>query len=106
MKILRDAETERLALLAEECGEVVRAVGKVLRHGYDQSSPFGGPDNRAGLAEEIGDVLVAVEMLLCAGDVDRESVRLAALGKAERVEEYLHHSSARDVLKRLEELSR
>ena len=31
---LTPAETERLAILAEECGEVIQAVGKILRHGY------------------------------------------------------------------------
>jgi hypothetical protein len=32
---LTDAEAERLALLAEECGEVVQVIGKILRHGYE-----------------------------------------------------------------------
>lgn len=31
---LSPAEVERLALLAEECGEVIQTVGKILRHGY------------------------------------------------------------------------
>ena len=30
---LTPAEAERLALLMEECGEVVQIIGKVLRHG-------------------------------------------------------------------------
>jgi len=36
---LSPAEAERLALLAEECGEVVQAVCKVLRHGYESTNP-------------------------------------------------------------------
>ena len=31
---LTPAEAKRLALLAEECGEVLQAIGKVLRHGF------------------------------------------------------------------------
>ena len=30
------AAAERLAVLAEEAGEVVQAVTKILRHGYDR----------------------------------------------------------------------
>ena len=38
---LTPAEAERLAMLAEECGEVVQIVGKILRHGYDSQHPDG-----------------------------------------------------------------
>ena len=36
---LTPAEAERLAMLAEECGEVIQMVGKILRHGYDSYHP-------------------------------------------------------------------
>ncbi len=45
---LTPAETERLAILAEECGDVIRIIGKILRHG--------GPTNRDLLEAEIGDI--------------------------------------------------
>lgn len=32
---LTDVEIERLGLLAEECGEVLQLVGKILQHGYE-----------------------------------------------------------------------
>lgn len=31
---LKPSEAERLACLIEECGEVIQAAGKILRHGY------------------------------------------------------------------------
>ena len=31
---LSPAEVERLAILAEEMGEAIQVIGKVLRHGY------------------------------------------------------------------------
>src|SRR5579872_899269 len=37
---LTPAQIERLALLAEECGEVMQAVSKILRHGYESRNPF------------------------------------------------------------------
>lgn len=36
---LTPAEAERLAMLAEEAGEIVLAIGKVLRHGYESRHP-------------------------------------------------------------------
>ncbi len=38
---LSPGEIERLAILAEECGEVAQAVGKVLRFGWKASRPTG-----------------------------------------------------------------
>lgn len=49
---LTPAEAERLALLAEECGEVIQAIGKILRHGYESRHPDGGPTNREALERE------------------------------------------------------
>lgn len=36
---LTPAEAERLAMLAEECGEVIQVIGKILRHGYNSHHP-------------------------------------------------------------------
>lgn len=66
---LTPAEAERLALLAEECGEVIRAIGKVLRHGYENTHPDGGPTNREALESECGDVYHAMLRMWAAGDM-------------------------------------
>jgi hypothetical protein len=42
---LTPAETERLAWLIEECGEVVKAGSKILRHGYYSYDPSD-PDHK------------------------------------------------------------
>lgn len=36
---MTEAEKERLAMLAEECAEVIQVVGKILRHGYESYHP-------------------------------------------------------------------
>lgn len=54
---LTPGETERLAMLAEECAEVVQIVGKILRHGYDSYHPENQAlTNKDLLANEIADV--------------------------------------------------
>jgi len=36
---LTAGQAERLAMLAEECGEVIQIIGKILRHGYAGHHP-------------------------------------------------------------------
>jgi NTP pyrophosphatase (non-canonical NTP hydrolase) len=88
---LTPAEAERLALLMEECGEVVQIVGKILRHGYDSTHPNGGPTNRELLARELGDLRAAYFLMLRELDVSAASVARACSDKAAQVVKYLHH---------------
>ena len=61
---LSPAEAERLAMLAEEAGEVIQIVGKILRHGFESYHPDNpGNTNRDLLADEVCDFLAVVEMM-------------------------------------------
>lgn len=86
---------ELLAILAEECGEVTQRVGKVLRHGIDNHSPYNGDSNRSSLEDELTDVLTLVELLSRAGVIDRDRIHGSIPGKLERLGRpgILHHSS-------------
>lgn len=54
---LTPAEAERLAMLAEECAEVIQIIGKIQRHGYDSYHPNDPrTTNRDLLAKELADV--------------------------------------------------
>lgn len=90
---LSSAEAERLALLAEELGEAVQTVGKVLRHGYESHHPYGYKpgSNRDQLEMELGDVKAAVDMMCEAEDLSGVAMTLHSEGKRERVKQYLHH---------------
>jgi NTP pyrophosphatase (non-canonical NTP hydrolase) len=88
---LTPAEAERLALLAEECGEVIQAIGKVLRHGYESRHPDGGPTNREALEKEIGDAHHAIIRMGNAGDISGNAVLRHADDKEKNVAKYLHH---------------
>ena len=37
---LTEAQEERLAMLAEEASEIVKACTKILRHGYQSTNPY------------------------------------------------------------------
>jgi hypothetical protein len=89
---LTPAEAERLALMAEECGEAVHIIGKILRHGYESYNPDGGDEtNRQLLTAELGDIYAGIKMLADAGDLKMIEVLDAADDKAKRVRQYLHH---------------
>lgn len=88
---LTPAEAERLALLAEECGEVIQAIGKVLRHGFESTHPDGGPTNREALEREMGDVYHAMVRMCGTGDLDWNAVTQRADDKARSVVRYFHH---------------
>lgn len=75
---LTPAEAERLAMLAEECAEVITEVTKILRHGYEswnpddpeaQASPSS-KTNRHTLRLEIIDVHAVMQAMFEAGDFE------------------------------------
>lgn len=88
---LSPAEAERLALLAEELGESIQAIGKILRHGYESRHPDGGPTNRESLEIELGDVRHAINRMTASGDLIEKNIEDRSLKKAISVEKYLHH---------------
>ena len=90
---LTNAETERLACLAEECAEVIQVVGKILRHGYADSSPddITHTDNRKHLERELGDLRYWIDEMWDCGDVSKEQIHKHADEKAIRVKRWLHH---------------
>lgn len=88
---LTPAQAERLAILAEECGEVIQVVGKILRHGYNSVYPVTEEHNTTRLEQECGDVRAAIIMLCDAGDIVKQCVHDAADRKLVRVKQYMHH---------------
>ena len=89
---LTPAQTELIALLMEECGELVQACGKILRHGLDSFHPDTEISNREALVHEMGDVTAAMKMLCNNSIVDKEIVFEKSVNKLKRVREYLHHA--------------
>jgi len=89
---LTDREMELLFMLSEEAGEIVQAVGKLLRHGAEEGHPDGGPNNRAALSKEIGDLIGVVDhmaknttLLITDGIADSRYTKM------ERANRYTHH---------------
>lgn len=85
------AEIERLTLLSEEAAEVIQAVAKIMRHGWQSHHPScPGFDNREQLAKEIGDFRGAVALLVQAHELTTQEYQMHAVSKLRRVQKYLH----------------
>lgn len=90
---LSPAELERLAMLAEECGEVIQIVNKIIRHGYDLCHPARlHIDNRSMLAHELADLYAVARRMVHEKDISGGWQLGAAEAKAwERKLQYAHH---------------
>jgi len=97
---LSEAEEERAALFIEENGEGLQAIGKVIRHGYESFNPFD-PDkitNRTTLTKEVGDMLIAIELMLSAGDIDPYILMHHIRQKVNKMRPYIHCEENLDAL--------
>lgn len=96
---LSPAEVERLALPVEEMGEVLRMIGKVMRHGYSSSNPLLNDDNndrltnREELQKEVGDLLFALRLMGESRDIDLGKVDAYAESKGNRIWKWMHHNT-------------
>lgn len=83
-------QTERLAILIEECAEVQQIACKILRHGYTSAHPAGGPINMCLLEKELGDLKVALYLLLNATDVNERAINYHYAKKLDSIMTYTH----------------
>lgn len=86
---LTPGEAELIALLLEECGEVVQVCGKILRHGIWSYHPETREVNRDLLIKELGDVLAAIHLV----GFPPEKLEQAKRTKLAKVGKFLHHNT-------------
>lgn len=87
-------QAERMAILLEESGEVVQAIGKIQRHGWNATRRSLGAihvyDNRKQLEEEIGNLYAIIDRMVNAGDIDRDHINAAAMEHNEKLKGYTY----------------
>ncbi len=90
---LTEAEQERLSILIEECGEVIQAGCKILRHGYESYNPKipNSETNRQGLEREIGDLMHAIQRMEVSRDLSASEIVERRNSKPFHIKQYLHH---------------
>lgn len=74
---------DAMAILIEECSEVIQAVSKCFRFGID--GQYNDRTNRARLEEEIGDLLAMIDILEYQGVVNRRALAVHKTNKFEKL---------------------
>lgn len=93
---MRNKETV-MAVLQEECAEVIQAVSKIYRFGLDNS--WNGVTNKQSLVTEIGDVLALIDILINETDINisEDEVINAIELKREKLKIFLPSGSEHDI---------
>lgn len=79
---------EVMDILQEECAEVIQAVSKVNRFGFDNYKPGKPKTNREHLEEELGDMLAMVDIMLEQGIVTATHLEIAKHAKIEKLKKW------------------
>ena len=89
---MRNTQTV-MAVLQEECAEVIQAVSKINRFGMHDE--WQGVTNRQSLITEIGDVLAIIKVLMEETDINitEGDLEVAIGAKLKKLEIFLPHES-------------
>lgn len=79
---------EVMDILQEECAEVIQAVSKIRRFGYETRWPEEGPTNRYHLETEVGDLLAMIGILIENGIISDSNVNHARMNKIAKLKKW------------------
>jgi len=85
---MTDKILEALGILQEECAEVIVEVSKCRRFGIDSENYTTKELHKDMLAQEIGDVMCMVEILVEQGVINRAELILARERKREKLKRW------------------
>jgi len=81
---------EAIELVIEEASEVIKALTKIARFGFDANYPDG-TSNTAALQQELGDFSLATDILVENTRVSHNDIRMAKIQKYARIVHHLHY---------------
>ena len=77
---------EILTITQEECSEVIQVVSKGRRFGFDIE--YNGVTNRQKLTQEVGDVLVMIDLMVANNILSLDSLEVAKQHKIEKLKQW------------------
>jgi NTP pyrophosphatase (non-canonical NTP hydrolase) len=85
-----ESELEILNLITEESAEVIQAISKIQRFGYDACHPSDEDeiDNRTLLETEVGDLMCLLSIAVALGMVDSDKIITAMDNKVDKLQKY------------------
>lgn len=87
------AENEMLDILQEECAEVIQAISKIKRHGWDSYNPdiLAAPTNQDHFSDEVAQLLTVVGMLMGGNRLSEVRMGEEAKRKEANLKKYTHY---------------
>jgi NTP pyrophosphatase (non-canonical NTP hydrolase) len=83
---MNSKQKEIMLIAQEECAEVVQAISKCFRFGFNDV--YNGATNKEKLEEEVGDLLCMINMMMDNRIIDRLSVEFAIDAKSEKIRKW------------------
>ena len=83
---MNSKQKEIMLIAQEECAEVVQAISKCFRFGFNDA--YNGATNKEKLEEEVGDLLCMINMMMDNRIIDRLSVEFAIDAKSEKIRKW------------------
>ena len=83
---IEESGNEIMAILQEECAEVIQAVSKINRFGFE--SVHAGISNREHLEEEVGDLMCMIDLMIDSGILREGSVMAAKHEKLLKLQQW------------------
>lgn len=90
---LTPTEDEAIAILMEECAEVIQVCAKIQRHGLKSYNPFDPKftPNTQLLEKELGDLRLAIMRSTEILSLSTTKIAEQFAHKSESIKQYLHH---------------
>lgn len=85
---MTSTEKEILAILQEECAEVIQAVSKCTRFGLENLKPGEHKTNRQHLSEELGDLKTMIDLCLSKNLVNGQDVEISRITKLTKLQQW------------------
>ena len=84
--MLNETEKEIMLITQEECAEVTQAISKIFRFGL--LSQHNGRSNRERLAEEVGDLMCMIDLLIDTDMINEAEVMAAKNEKLLKLQQW------------------
>jgi NTP pyrophosphatase (non-canonical NTP hydrolase) len=85
---MNKTQKEIMLIAQEECAEVVQAISKCFRFGFNEKHPNQEFTNQQRLEEEVGDLLCMINMMIDNRIIDKLAVDFAIDAKSEKIRKW------------------
>jgi len=80
---MNEKQKEVMLIAQEECAEVIQAISKCFRFGFDDS--YEGETNQQKLETEVGDLMAMIELMVDKNIIDKYNVQVRTAAKKEKL---------------------